>query len=181
MRKFWVSIVSIVERYLSGGRAPSDPLYLTNRTIGQRLRLAAVVAVPGLILVGVVALGAGRYFRVRDKEQRQLTSAELAQQLLPGLAKNIDVRSNHDLEVAEARVEPGRTVSGTVKNNTDHAIDHAAVILDLTTVSGARLGAVAAKIPHVGPKSTAAFRIKVEQDTAVFAQVREVVLQPDGF
>lgn len=173
MHKLWESIVS--------GRAPSDPLYLTNRTLGERLRLAGVVAIPCLILGGVLALGVGRHFRVREREERQLTSEEVARQLLPGLAKNIQVRSNHDLEVMDARVELGRKVSGTVKNNTDHAIDDAKVILDLTAVSGARLGAVAARIAHVGPKATASFRISVEQDTAAFAQVREVVLQPDGF
>jgi hypothetical protein len=51
------------------------------------------------------------------------------------------------------------------------------VVFDLVDGSGARLGAVAAKIAHVDPKSTAPFRVIAEQEHAAYALVREVVLR----
>jgi hypothetical protein len=168
-----------VERFLGGGIAPSDPLYLTNRTFGQKLRTAVVVAIPCVIVFGVLALGVGSYIRVREKPAQDVTTAELREKVLPTLARNIEISTNHDLEVTEARVEQGEpTVGlGTVRNNTGHAIDNAQVVFDLTADSGARLGAVSATIAHVDAKSTAAFRIAVQQDNATFALVREVILQ----
>jgi hypothetical protein len=167
-----------LERFLAGGPAPSDPLYLTNRTLGQKIRTAAAVAIPCLILVGLVALGAGRFIRVREKPVRDLTTAELKEKVLPNLAHDVQIETNGDLEVAEARVEHGPPVAlvGSVKNNTAHAIENAQVVFDLAALNGARLGAVAATIAHVDAKSTAPFRIAVEQDNAAFAVVREVVL-----
>jgi hypothetical protein len=168
-----------VERFLAGGIAPSDPLYLTNRTFGQKLRTAVVVAIPCAIVFGLLALGVGSYIRVREKPPQDMTTAELKEKILPTLARNIEISTNHDLEVTEARVEQGEptVVLGAVKNNTGHAIDNAQVVFDLTAASGARLGAVAATIAHVDAKSTAPFRIAVPQDNAAFALVREVVLQ----
>jgi hypothetical protein len=168
-----------VERFLAGGVAPTDPLYLTNRTFGQKLRTAVVVSIPCLIVVGLVALGVRSYFSVSEKPVRDLTAAELKEKILPNLAQNIHIATNHDLEVTEARVERGQPtmVLGAVKNNTDHAIENARVVFDLTSNTGARLGAVAADIARVDAKSTAPFRIAVEQDTAAYALVREVVLQ----
>jgi len=167
-----------VERFLAGGVAPSDPLYLTNRTFGQRLRTAVVVAVPCMILIGLVGLGVSSYIRVKDQPAPELTTAELKEKILPNLARNIQITTNRDLEVVEAHVETGPTPAllGTVRNNTGHAIEDARVVFDLTTDSGARLGAVAAKIIRVDAMSTTPFRIAVEQDTAAFALVREVVL-----
>jgi len=44
---------SYVDRFLSGGQ-PTDPLYLTNRTSGQKLKSWSLVAIPCLVLaVGV--------------------------------------------------------------------------------------------------------------------------------
>lgn len=168
-----------VERFLAGGVAPSDPLYLTNRTFGQKMRTAVVVAIPCLILVGLLAVGVGSYIRVREKPAQDLTIAELREKVLPTLPRNIEITTNHDLEVTEARVEQGEptVVLGTVRNNTGHAIDNARVVFDLAADSGTRLGAVAATVAHVDANSTAPFRIAVPQDNAAYALVREVVLQ----
>ena len=169
-----------VERFLAGGLAPTDPLYLTNRTFSQKFRTGLVVAVPCLLVAGLLTLGIGRYIRIREKPVTELTKAELQERILPNLAKNIHISTNHDLEVVEARVEGGdpTVVSGTVKNNTNHAIEDANVVFDLTDRFGARLGAVAAKIAHVDAESTAPFRIEAAQRTAAYALVREVVVAP---
>ena len=44
-----------IERLLSGGPAPSDPLYLSNRTPAQKLKSWSLIAIPCLVL----ALGVG--------------------------------------------------------------------------------------------------------------------------
>jgi hypothetical protein len=177
--RFFGPLRGPVERFLAGGMAPSDPLYLTNRTFGQKLRTGVVVAIPCLIVIALVTVGVGSYIKVREKPVRELTALELRDKILPDLAKTVHVTTNHDLEVTEAHVESGQTATvwGKVRNNTDHSIDNAEVVFDLTTRAGARLGAVAAKIPHVEAKSEAPFRVSVEQDTAAFALVREVVLR----
>ncbi|HMD70172.1 MAG TPA: FxLYD domain-containing protein [Bryobacteraceae bacterium] len=168
-----------VERFLSGGPAPSDPLYLTNRSIFQRARVAILVLIPCLILLGLLALGVSHRLRVREKPVHQPTPAEIAQATLPNLVKNIQITTDHDLEVAEARIQHGdpTMVVGTVKNNTAHAIDNARVVFTLTTEVGAKLGYVAVHIEHVDPKSTAPFSLGIEQENAAFALVREIVLQ----
>jgi hypothetical protein len=168
-----------LERFLAGGPAPSDPLYLTNRSIFQRARTAILVIIPCLILVGVVALGVSHYFRVREKPVHQLTAAEIAQSTLPNLVKNVQITTDHDLEVSEARIQHGQPtmVVGTVKNNTSHAIDNVRLVFTIANDIGAKLGYVAVHVEHVGPKSTAPFSIGIEQDDAAFALVKEIVLQ----
>jgi len=169
---------SPVERFLTGGLAANDPLYLTNRTFGQRLRVAIVVMVPCLLLAGVVTLGIGVYIRAHQKPPERLTNAEVAARMLPKIdPQEMHLDTNHDLEVVNAAVESGHIVAGTVRNNTDRPINNAAVIFELTNSSGARLGAIAAEIPHVDPRGTSEFRVTVEQEDAVMALVREVRLR----
>jgi len=45
-----------IDKWISGGPAPTDPLYLTNRTWNQKIKTWSVIAVPLLILIGGVAL-----------------------------------------------------------------------------------------------------------------------------
>ena len=164
-----------MERFLSGGGAADDPLYLTNRTFGQQLRFAAVVAVPVLLLCGVV-LGAGAYLHVREKPASQLTDAEIAAKMLPQVnTSDLHIASNRDLDVVDASLDSG-SVEGTVRNNTNRAIDNATVIFDLADRGGSRLGAVAVRILHVDPKAEATFRAPVEATGATSALVREVRL-----
>src|ERR1017187_10871489 len=40
-----------VERLLSGGPAPTDPLYLTNRTLGRKLLSWSLLGIPCLVLL----------------------------------------------------------------------------------------------------------------------------------
>ena len=168
-----------LDRFLSGGPAPSDPLYLTNRTIFQRARTAILVTIPCLILVGVLALGVGHHFRVREKPVHQPTAAEIAQSTLPNLVKSVQITTDHDLEVSEARIQHGEPtmVVGTVKNNTAHAIENVRLVFTITNDVGAKLGYTAVHVERVEPTSTAPFSIGIEQDDAAFALVREIVLQ----
>jgi len=163
------------ERFLAGG-AQSDPLYLTNQSIFQKARTAIIVSVACLIVVGLVALGASHYFSVREKPVHQPTAAEIARDSLPDLVKGIQITTDHDLEVADARIQHGAQTRlvGTVKNNTRHGIENVRVVFTLTNRIGAKLGAVAVHVDHVNANSTAPFSSDVEQEDAVFALVREI-------
>jgi hypothetical protein len=58
----WLGPLSgLVDRVLSRP-APSDPLYLSNRTFEQKVKLWAAIAVPCLILAGVILLLLSRIF-----------------------------------------------------------------------------------------------------------------------
>lgn len=201
VRKFWESVVYAgmkpnsapsapqprrfgrlrdwMDRFLAGGPAPSDPLYLTNRTIFQRSRTAILVTIPCLVVIGLVALGVSHYLHVQEKPQYQPTPAEIAQATLPNLMKGVQVTTNHDLEVEDARIQPGQPTMlvGDVKNNTGHAIDNIRLVFNLTNEVGSKIGAVAVHVDRVDPKSTAPFSLAIEQDNAANALVREIVIQ----
>jgi hypothetical protein len=167
-----------VQRFLNGS-ASTDPLYLTNRTLGHKVRLGLLICIPfALVLafVGFAALG-----RFDDPDQlppptKQLTNAEIAAKMLPDLNKDLTLETNKELQVVEVEVQQigGSRISGSVKNNTDHLITDAEVIFDLTNTGGSRVGAVSCKIARVEPKSTAPFQTAIPQADAAFAVVREV-------
>jgi len=165
-----------VERFLAGG-APSDPLYLTNRSFVQKARTAIIVTVACLIVVGLVGLGVGHYFRVRERPVHQPTAAEIARATLPDVVRSAQISTDHDVEVAEAGIQHGaRTMLvGTLKNNATYPIENIRVVFNLTSDIGAKLGAVAAHVDRVDAKSTAPFSTEVPQKDAAFALVREIV------
>src|ERR1017187_7901477 len=45
-----------VERLLSGGPAPTDPLYLTNRTLGRKLLSCSLIGIPCLALLAGIGV-----------------------------------------------------------------------------------------------------------------------------
>jgi len=167
------------ETYLNGP-ASTDPLYLSNRTIGQRFRAAAVVVVPIALLVGVLFLAWSDVFRTKDASKpKELTTAEKYARILPNFNPNIQLPANHDLDVQDVHVVHGSPtqVVGLVKNNTDHVIASAGMVFDLTDQRWSRLGAVRTQVEKLRPHSTTPFRFAVAQDTAEHVVVREFQLQ----
>lgn len=167
-----------VERFLAGS-ASSDPLYLSNRTLGQKIRLGVLIGIPFAAVIAAIAMAALGVFDSPERmpaPAKQLTNAEIAAKMLPDLNKEIALDSNKNLGVAEVAVQHagGTRVAGTVRNNTDHVITDAEVVFDLTNSTGSRVGAITSRIARVEPKSTAAFSTPIEQSTAAFAVVREV-------
>ena len=160
--------------------APSDPLYLSNRTFDQKVKLWLAIAVPCLILAGVTALGLSHIFQAKGPGPApEPSAAELAAKLLPNVDKTINVEVNKDVQVLDAHVESegGMKVAGTVKNNTDRLIHTTEIILNLTDKTGSHLGAVSARVDNLAPNATVKFQTPIEQTDAAFALVREVQTQ----
>jgi hypothetical protein len=166
-----------IDRFLSGG-ASKDPLYLTNRSLGQKVQAWAVVAVPCLLIIGVVALALSKdYFAPPDgPAPKEMTPAEVSSKLLPNIAKDIQIDTNRDVEVVEVHVEHTAelTLTGSVRNNSARNLAAVDVVFNLTDKTGSQLGAVNTHIENLAPKSVKAFQIPISQPNAAFALVREV-------
>jgi hypothetical protein len=166
-----------VDRLLSGGAAPSDPLYLTNRSMGQKVKVGLLVAIPCLILGYVVYGMLTNSFDFGERPpMREATPAEVAAKLLPKMDPNMKVAADKDVEVLEVRVDHAAPMAlvGSMKNTTDHPIHMAEAVFDLTDATGSQLGGVSATVQNLKARSTASFRIPIQQATAAFALVREI-------
>jgi hypothetical protein len=163
-----------VERVLSGG-GQQDPLYLSNRTFGQKLLGWVKVGVPLLVVVAVVVF-AFRTYRRQDKPPEVLSPAEVAAKMLPDLNKPIHVYSNTDIEVVEVSVDhaAGDRLVGKFRNTTDHEIQSGEVDFTLTGVNGTQVGAVNVKVTKLAAGGTVPFTQPIAEKAATFALVREV-------
>jgi len=165
-----------IDEWINGGPAPSDPLYLTNRTTTQKLKAWSVVAVPVLILVGGVALTLSTIMSPpANKPSRDPSPAEVAASLLPNL-KDLKLDVNHDIDVEEVRIEKGSSIRmvGTVKNRSDHQIAEADITCDLTDSAGTQLGSVVAHVENIPPSATRNFDLPLIQGSANFVLIREI-------
>jgi hypothetical protein len=178
-RRDWLApLRSRLDRFLSGS-ASSDPLYLSNRTAGQKIKFWAVVALPCLILVAGIALGVMGYFSRGSSfgaAPDRPSNAEIANRMLPDLNKDLHIASNQDLVVEDVHVVQGAQdqLAGVARNNTDHAIQRAQLTFELTDAMGSRQGAVSTELENIGAKSAMPFRFAIPQHGASFALVREV-------
>src|SRR5579883_1380019 len=111
-----------IERFV-GGSSQSDPLYISNRSFGQKARLAVLIGTPVLAIVGLMALALGNFFDPAPSPQKIAKTAaqpgEITAKVLPDLAKNYKSDSDTDCEIAEASVGDA-TLMGKLRNNTDH-------------------------------------------------------------
>jgi hypothetical protein len=179
-RRQWLGpLRGLVERVLFRP-APSDPLYLSNRTFDQKMKIGLAIAVPCLVVAGGVALLLSQFFQANGPGPApEPSAAELAAKLLPNVDKTIRIEVNKEVQVLGAHVEHegGMKVAGTVKNNTDRLIRTTEIILNLTDRMGSHLGAVSARVDNLGPNATVKFQAPIDQKDAAFALVREVQTQ----
>jgi hypothetical protein len=165
-----------IERLLSGGPAPSDPLYLTNRTIWQRTRVVVVIGTPCVIVAGLIAMALSNYFVKKTVMPKlDLSPGEIAAKMLPNM-DHVVLDTNRDVAVIEVHVDhtKGTVLAGTVMNNTTHKIQTAEIVFDLTDDTGTQLGGVSQRLENLPPRIHQEFRLPIEQSTASFALVREV-------
>ncbi len=175
-RKGWLGrLRARLDRFLAGD-AQSDPLYLTHRTIGQRLRVVAVIGTPCLVVAGLMALALTNYFVKKTPVPKlDMSPGELAAKMLPNM-DHIKLDTNRDVDVMEVHVDhtKGAALTGTVMNNTNHEIQTAEIIFDLTDSTGSQLGGVSQKLENLAPQIRQNFRLPIEQTNARFVLVREV-------
>ena len=168
-----------LERLISGP-ANMDPLYLSNRTVAQRFRTAAVVAGPIMLLIAVLFLAWSDVFRSKEVPKlKELTLAEKSARILPGFPAKIQLPANHDLDLQDVHVVHGSStqIVGLVKNNTDRVIASAGIVFDLADRRWSRLGAVRTQVEKLAPHTSTPFRFDVAQNTAEHVLVREFQLQ----
>jgi len=164
-----------LERFLAGPEV-NDPLYLTNRTFGERAQRVAMMAVPVFVVAGAIMLALYIWAPKAPKPVKQLTAAELAAKVLPNFNGNIKVETNHDIQVLEVHFEhngPSQML-GNLQNNTDRVIPRAVVVFDLVDSDGSQLGGVTVTETNMAPGSVRKFQKGIDQKTAAFAMVREV-------
>ena len=157
--------------------APSDPLYLSNRTFDQKVKLWLAIAVPCLILAGLTVLGLSHFYHANGPGPApEPPAAVVAAKLLPDLDKTMRPDVIADVQVLEAHVESegGMKVTGIVKNNTGRLIRTTEIILNLTDAADSKLGAVRAQVDNLAPHATVKFQVPIEQKDAALALVREV-------
>jgi hypothetical protein len=160
-----------LERLLSGGPAPTDPLYLTNRSLTQKLKSWSLLAVPCLILVAGVAYTLRTLNPPETKPVQEPTAAEISARLQ--LPKDIKLAPASEVQVLEIRVD-GSQVVGAVRNNSARDIPVVKLIIDLTTASGSQVGAVDATLEKLPASGRRDFQIPIKQRDAALALVREI-------
>jgi hypothetical protein len=158
--------------------APSDPFYLSNRTPMQKARIWIIIGIPAAALVAGLGLVMSGYFTPDAPVMAPpgLTDAELAQKMLPDLDKNLNLKSQHDIEVQDVHVISGGSVrlAGLALNKTDHVIDKVDIVFELTDKNGSRQGAVSTQLLNLAANSSIPFQFPIEQQMASFALVREI-------
>ena len=166
-----------IDRFLSGG-ASKDPLYLTNRSLGQKIKVWAMVAVPCVLIIGAVALAlSSNYFDPpAARAPKEMTAEEISRKVLPNITKDIKIDTNRDVEVVEVHVEHASPlkVAGLVKNNSASNFAAVDVVFNLTDSRGSQLGAVNGHIENLAPKSVKPFQFPIRQQNAAIAIVREI-------
>jgi outer membrane receptor protein involved in Fe transport len=177
------ALAAKIESILSGDRV-ADPLYISNRTLRQKIRLALLVAVPAAAFIGVTVLALNRHSNPRQAADNEPsgtpeTGRAVTSKLLPDTEKNVTTDPSQDVDVLEASVSSGsnRTLSGKIRNRTNHLVPLADVLFSVHDVNGAQLGVVAVKVKNIAPNSIAAFQLKLEHPTAAAVIVREVRLR----
>jgi hypothetical protein len=166
-----------VERLLSGGPAPTDPLYLTNRTLGQKLLSWSLIGIPCLVLLAGIGITLSSLLDLpAPKPDKELTAAEITAKLLPNMDKDFKLAPTSDVQVLEAKVDGTRLV-GKVKNTSTREIAGAELVIDLTDVDGSQVGAVSAFVEKIPPSGTRSFEVPIKQRNAAAALVREVTLR----
>jgi hypothetical protein len=162
-----------VERILSGS-APSDPLYLSNRTSSQKLKSWTLIGIPCLILALGIGVTLSDLLDPPDsKPIKEPSASEIAAKLLPHIEREFKATPESDVQVVEVKVEGSRVV-GVVRNSSPREIALAELVIDLTDSSGSQVGAVNAIIEKIPASGDKAFQIPIKQPNAAFSLVREI-------
>ncbi len=167
----------VTDRFLSGA-PPDDPLYLTNRTLTQKLMVPLAVGVPCLILA--VWIGNALTSEKTTRPPNDPTPQEIAAKMLPLNLGKDRVDTNKDVTVTEIRLEhnkQGDAVSAIIRNKTGHEIRSADIVFDLTDGAGSGIGGVRGRVEAIPAGGTKTMKVPIEQRNAAFVLVREIQIQ----
>jgi hypothetical protein len=170
-----------LEGFVTGGRGAQHPLYVTNRSLGQKVRFFLLIGTPVLIVAVFIGLAMMHYFDPAPKAERATPkepTGEITAKVLPHVEKDLAVSNEYsrDIEVLEATVSRSgdRTISGKIRNTTDHPISVAELVFDVTDEEGSQLGAVSVRVEDVAARAIVPFKSVLQQQNARGALVREV-------
>jgi hypothetical protein len=157
---------------------PADPLYLSNRSLLEKLKTWAGFGIPAAAVLAGLAfvLFRGGGADVSLAPPGTPSNAGVAAKLLPDLNSDLHIRNQNDLDIQDVHVISGRParLAGIAKNRSDHEIASAELVFDLTDSAGSRQGAVSTEVKNVAAKASVPFTFPIEQTKAAFALVREV-------
>jgi hypothetical protein len=162
------------------GQAPSDPLYLTNRTWRQKLKLAALIAVPVLLLLALVTIGASIRLRPDKMDPHENPPAEAETPEPAAIQKPLPedpISASTELEVVDLRIAKGAhppLVTGTVRNATDRRVASAEVSYYLADAAGSLVGTGTTDVANVAPHGSVGFRMPLKIARAEYVFVRDV-------
>ncbi len=165
-----------IEVFLSG-RAPDDPLYLSNRSWKQKVRIAALIAVPVLLVGTMVTIGATDVFRFRradpyDHPSAEVPAASTAPKRLPDPVLNSAELEVVNIKIAKDARAP--VVTGVVRNNSNQKVASAEVSYYLADTQGSLVGTDTAEVAALAAHSSVSFRMPLKIAKAEYVIVREV-------
>jgi hypothetical protein len=180
------AVAKRLESFFTGKRAASDPLYLTNRTVGQKVRTGVLIGVPIASLGVLVYLALNQQFdrpvslekaaAIEAAAKAKQPTGEVTAKVLANIEKTYTSENSKDVDVVEASVhragEP--TLVGKLRNNTENLVRVADLVFDVTDQEGSQLGGVAVRVENIPAKGIANFRQALPQRDARTVLVREV-------
>lgn len=175
-RKRFGRIRGRIEIFLSG-RAHPDPLYLTNRTSRQKLKVAALIVAPALLLIALVTIAATNPFRFHKVDGFEQPVAETPPPAVPQKPLPDPILAAEGLEVVNIRIARDArppVVTGTVRNNSDHQVASAQVSYYLANTQGSLVGTDTTSVANLEPHGSVSFRMPLKIAEAEYVMVRNV-------
>ena len=105
--KFIDRLDNVAKRFerLFSGNTPSDPLYMTNRTVGQKVRMGVLIGTPVLAIGVFMALALNNYFDPAPSPQKLEAAAagkqpagEISAKVLPNVDKGFTTDYSREVD-----------------------------------------------------------------------------------
>ncbi len=176
LREHIETVRARVERFISG-RAPDDPLYLSNRGWQQKVKVAAFIAIPVVLLVVLILAAATDVFRFHKADPYEHPVADAPAPVTPKQKLPDPVLASSDLEVVNIKIARDAhppVVTGVVRNNTGEKVDSAEVSYYLADNEGSLVGTDTTDVSNVQPHGSVSFRMPLKVAKAEYVIVRDV-------